>query len=89
MITTWLAVLLWSVALRLIYGMSANSTDTHTVGSPADAAETGPPTDRCSAVLVLPRCCSNLLGNVYPAYASYKAVLSRDPEQHKQWLCYW
>jgi TB2/DP1, HVA22 family len=33
--------------------------------------------------------CSALLGNIYPAYASYKAVLSRDPEQHKQWLCYW
>lgn len=33
--------------------------------------------------------CSNALGNVYPAYASYKAVLSRDPEAHKQWLCYW
>lgn len=33
--------------------------------------------------------CSALLGNVYPAYASYKAVLSRDPEEHKQWLCYW
>lgn len=26
---------------------------------------------------------------MYPAYASYKAVLSRDPEAHKQWLCYW
>lgn len=37
----------------------------------------------------LARLACNALGNVYPAYASYKAVLSRDPEAHKQWLCYW
>ena len=30
-----------------------------------------------------------LLGSFYPAYASYRAVLSRDAEEHKQWLCYW
>jgi hypothetical protein len=30
-----------------------------------------------------------LLGNIYAAYASYKAVLSSDAEQHKQWLSYW
>lgn len=32
---------------------------------------------------------SNILGNLYPAYASYKAVLSGKPEEHKQWLTYW
>lgn len=32
---------------------------------------------------------SNVLGNAYPAYASYKAVLSSSPEEHKQWLTYW
>ena len=31
----------------------------------------------------------HLLGSFYPAYASYRAVLSRDAEEHKQWLCYW
>jgi hypothetical protein len=29
------------------------------------------------------------MGNIYPAYASYNAVLSGKPEQHKQWLTYW
>ena len=32
---------------------------------------------------------SNVLSNLYPAYASYKAVLSGDDEQHRQWLSYW
>lgn len=31
----------------------------------------------------------HLLGSFYPAYASYRAVLTRDAEEHKQWLCYW
>jgi hypothetical protein len=31
----------------------------------------------------------HVLGSFYPAYASYRAVLSRDAEEHKQWLCYW
>ena len=31
----------------------------------------------------------NVLGSVWPAYASYRAVLSGRPEQHKQWLMYW
>ena len=26
----------------------------------------------------------NILGSVWPAYASYRAVLSGKPEQHKQ-----
>lgn len=30
-----------------------------------------------------------MLGNAYPTYASYKAVLSNSPEEHKQWLTYW
>lgn len=32
---------------------------------------------------------SNVIGNVYPAYASYLAVREADPEEHKQWLMYW
>lgn len=32
---------------------------------------------------------SNLVGNLYPAYASYKAVLSKDAKAHKQWLMFW
>ena len=31
----------------------------------------------------------NVLGSIWPAYASYRAVLSGKPEQHKQWLMYW
>ena len=30
-----------------------------------------------------------VLGSFYPAYASYRAVLSRDPDEHKQWLAFW
>jgi len=32
---------------------------------------------------------SNVIGNLFPAYASYKAVLSKNPKAHKQWLMYW
>jgi len=31
----------------------------------------------------------NLLASIYPTWASYQAVLSGKPEQHKQWLMYW
>lgn len=29
------------------------------------------------------------MGNAYPTYASYKAVLSGSPDEHKQWLTFW
>lgn len=32
---------------------------------------------------------SNVLGHIYPAYASYKAVLSGAASEHTQWLSYW
>lgn len=38
---------------------------------------------------LISRTICNLMGNIYPAYASYNAVLSGKPEQHKQWLTYW
>ena len=41
------------------------------------------------AVSVACRLLCHLVGSFYPAYASYRAVLSRDAEEHKQWLCYW
>lgn len=31
----------------------------------------------------------NIVGNIYPAYASYRAVVDGNAEQHKQWLSYW
>eukprot|EP01138_Halocafeteria_seosinensis_P005002 gb/GECG01005115.1/.p1 GENE.gb/GECG01005115.1/~~gb/GECG01005115.1/.p1 ORF type:complete len:222 (+),score=16.92 gb/GECG01005115.1/:1-666(+) len=31
----------------------------------------------------------NIVGNVYPAYASYRAVSTGSPSEHKQWLTYW
>ena len=41
------------------------------------------------SIYYMSRLVCNVLGSVYPAYASYKAVLSGKPEQHKQWLMYW
>lgn len=38
---------------------------------------------------LLARAVCNVLGNLFPAYASYKAVLSKNPKAHKQWLMYW
>mmetsp|Transcript_7033 Transcript_7033/g.25020 ORF Transcript_7033/g.25020 Transcript_7033/m.25020 type:complete len:179 (-) Transcript_7033:118-654(-) len=32
---------------------------------------------------------ANVFGNIYPAYMSYKAILSGRPEQHRQWLMFW
>jgi len=31
----------------------------------------------------------NLVGILYPAYMSFKAIESEDPEDDKQWLTYW
>mmetsp|Transcript_76844 Transcript_76844/g.156290 ORF Transcript_76844/g.156290 Transcript_76844/m.156290 type:complete len:188 (+) Transcript_76844:210-773(+) len=38
---------------------------------------------------LLARAVCNVIGNLFPAYASYKAVLSKNPKAHKQWLMYW
>jgi receptor expression-enhancing protein 5/6 len=32
---------------------------------------------------------SDLVGFVYPAYASFKAIDSADPNDDTQWLTYW
>lgn len=35
------------------------------------------------------RSCSNLLCSIYPAYGSYKAVLSGDSDAQRHWLAFW
>ena len=37
----------------------------------------------------LSRVACSVFGSLYPAYASYYAVISRNREHHKQWLMYW
>lgn len=32
---------------------------------------------------------SNIVGYLFPAYASYKVILSRDVEKYRHWLTYW
>lgn len=48
----------------------------------------------CTRLPLLPNtlfalCTRHVVGHVYPAYASYKAVKSGDPAEHRQWLMYW
>lgn len=40
-------------------------------------------------VAVVSRCRSNLIGFVYPAYMSFKAIESEDKNDDTMWLTYW